>query len=117
MTTQQVADRLVALCREGKFEEAQNELYARDATSDEPPGAPVGHVAGLDGIIEKGRQFAGMTEAVHGIEVSDPIIGGNAFACTLRMDITMKGKNRSNMEEVCVYTVKDGKIVSERFAS
>jgi len=31
------------------------------------------------------------------------------------MDVTMKGMGRVKMEEVCVYKVKDGKVVSEQF--
>jgi hypothetical protein len=31
------------------------------------------------------------------------------------MDVTYKGQGRSMMSEVCVYEVKDGKIVTETF--
>jgi len=31
------------------------------------------------------------------------------------MDVTMKGQARSSFEELCVYRVKDGKIISEQF--
>jgi limonene-1,2-epoxide hydrolase len=31
------------------------------------------------------------------------------------MDLTMKGQGRMQMSEVCVYEVKDDKIVSEQF--
>jgi len=31
------------------------------------------------------------------------------------MDITMKGQSRMQMDEVAVYEVKDGKIVTEQF--
>jgi hypothetical protein len=48
--------------------------------------------------------------------VSQPLIAGNAFTLTLDMDVTMKGKGRMHMEELCVYEVnKDGKIASEQF--
>jgi hypothetical protein len=40
---------------------------------------------------------------------------GNAITFVLGMDMTMKGAARMNMEELCVYQVKDGKIVSEQF--
>jgi hypothetical protein len=33
----------------------------------------------------------------------------------MRMDITMKNKERWDMTELCAYLVKDGKIVSEQF--
>jgi len=31
------------------------------------------------------------------------------------MDVTMKGMGRLNMDELIVYHVKDGKIVSEQY--
>jgi hypothetical protein len=31
------------------------------------------------------------------------------------MDVTMKGQERSKIAEICVYEVKDGKIISEQF--
>jgi hypothetical protein len=34
---------------------------------------------------------------------------------TLGMDVTMKGRGRMKIEEVCVYEIKDGKIASEQF--
>jgi hypothetical protein len=56
-----------------------------------------------------------MVEQMHSLKVSDPIVGGDAFACSMVMDLTMKGRGRMNMGEICVYQVKDGKIVSEQF--
>jgi hypothetical protein len=40
MTTTEIAERLVALCRENKYEQAQTELYSDDAVSIEPEGSP-----------------------------------------------------------------------------
>jgi hypothetical protein len=33
----------------------------------------------------------------------------------MRLDVTMKGQGRMDMKEVCVYDVKDGKIIREEF--
>jgi hypothetical protein len=33
----------------------------------------------------------------------------------MTMDVTMKGQARMNMSELCVYDVKDDKIISEEF--
>jgi len=117
MTTKEVADRLVALCREAKWNDAQNELYAADAVSTEPYATPVFDqvTKGLPAILEKGRKFDAMIETMHKLTVSDPVVAGNSFACTMGMDVTMKGQGRMNMTELCVYEVKDGKIVAERF--
>jgi limonene-1,2-epoxide hydrolase len=117
MNTEEVARRLIALCREQKWEEAQQELFSPDAVSIEPYAMPgfEKETRGLPAIMEKGRKWSQMVEAVHAISVSDPLVAGNAFACTMRMDMTMKGQGRMNMPELCVYNVKDGKIVSEQF--
>ena len=118
MNTEAIAKRLVELCREGKYEEAQRELYAEDAVSIEPEGLPpgaLGNVEGLPAILEKGRQFSASIEAVHGGSVSEPVIAGNWFSVAMAMDVTMKGRGRMNMSEICVYRVRDGKIVHEQF--
>jgi hypothetical protein len=51
MNVEAIATRLVKLCREGKFEEAQRELYTDDAVSIEPEGLPPGALAKLAPII------------------------------------------------------------------
>lgn len=115
MTTQEVANRLVELCRMGQYETAQDELFADDAVSIEPDKAPVKEVRGLEAIKEKGKIFQSMLEEMHSGSVSDPLVAGNHIALTMHMDVTMKGRGRTMMEEVCVYEVKDGKIVLEQF--
>ena len=117
MTTQVIADRLVELCRQGEFETAQTELFSKDATSKEPYATPEfdQETKGLDAIKEKGRKWNEMVEQMHNMEISDPLVAANSFACTMRMDVTTKGKGRMDMTELCLYKVKDGKIVSEEF--
>lgn len=117
MKTEEIAKRLVALCREAKWETAQRELYADDAVSIEPYATPAfaKETKGLAAIFEKGKKFDAMVETMHALHVSDPIVATNSFACTMQMDVTMKGQGRMNMTELCVYDVKDGKIVSEQF--
>lgn len=117
MTTEQIAQRLVALCRKADYETAQKELYAPDVVSVEPHESPAfsKETKGLDAIIDKGRKFKAMIEQLHSTEVSDPIVAKGSFACTMRIDITMKGQGRMDMKELCVYQVKDGKVVREQF--
>lgn len=118
MKTSEIANRLVELCREQKWETAQRELYAQDVVSIEPyvmPGTFDKETRGLQAIIEKGHKFTGMVETMHSLSVSDPMVAGDSFACTMTMDITMKGQGRMNMTELCVYEVKDGKVISEQF--
>jgi ketosteroid isomerase-like protein len=117
MTTKEIAKRLKKLCDKGDFEGAQQELYAKDAVSIEPEagGGFDKETHGLDAIIEKGKKWNSMVSEVHEIEVSEPMVAGNTFAITMRIDSTMKDKKRMDMSELCVYHVKDGKIVSEQF--
>ncbi len=117
MTTEQIAHRLVELCRLGQFETAQKELFSPDAVSIEPHASPAfeKETKGLDAIIEKGHKFNSIVEASHGGSVSEPLLTGQSFAVVMVMDVTMKGMGRMNMSELCVYEVKDGKIISESF--
>lgn len=117
MTTAEIANRLVEFCKKGDFEGAQKELFADDAVSIEPHATAdfAQETKGLDAILEKGKKWGEMVEEQHGGSVSDPLVAGDSFAVTISMDITMKGGNRMNMTELCIYHVKDGKIVSEQF--
>jgi hypothetical protein len=116
MTIQEIATRLVELCRQGQYEAAQRELYADNAISIEPEGSPgFTNKDSLAGIIEKGAGFRDMIEEVHGTTVSDPVIAADHFSIALTLDVTLKGMGRVNMDEICVYRVKDGKVVKEQF--
>lgn len=116
MTTQEVANRLVTLCREGKNEQAVQELYATNIVSVEPEGVPNRIVQGLEAIADKGVKFANMLEKVNSIVISDPIVAENFFSCSMLMNVQMKGVPvATDMDEVCVYTVNNGKIVKEQF--
>jgi hypothetical protein len=115
MTTQQVADRLVALCRQGQIPQAMEELYADDIMSIEPAHAPVKSAKGKKAVFEKGKQFASLIETRHGGSISDPVVGGKYFSMAMKLDATFKGQGRMMFDEICVYEVKEGKIISEQF--
>ncbi len=117
MTTHEIADRLVELCNDGDFEKAQKELFSTDAISIEPYATPAfaKETEGLDAILEKGKKWDAMVEKTHSITTSSPIVAPNSFACTMRLNVTMKERGDMDMTELCVYEVKDGKIVSEHF--
>ena len=116
MTTKEVADRLSQLFKEYKWKEALDELFSQDAVSIEPAHSPgLQTVEGLDNIKKKGDQFNEMVEEMHGGWVGEPVVGGNYIAVAMGMDVTMKGAGRMKMEEICLYEVKDGKIVKEQF--
>lgn len=117
MKTAALAKKLVAYCRKAKWEGAHRALYAPNAVSIEPYATPnfPKVTKGRAKIIKKGHTFVAMVEKMHSLKVSAPIVTEGAFACTITMDVTMKGMGRMKMAEVCVYQVKNGKIVSEQF--
>src|SRR5688572_23411404 len=115
-TTQEVADRFNELAGKGDWSRIQDELYADNAVSIEPPQSQgLQTVEGKDAIKKKGEQFQEMTEERHGGYSNEPIVAGNFFAVAMGMDATMKGMGRMKMDEIAVYEVKDGKIVKEQF--
>ncbi len=117
MTTQEVADRLVALSREGKSADAYQELFADHAVAIEPdhPSVQQKRTEGKEALLRKDKEFGEMLEELHGSSVSDPIVAGNHFSVSMMLDATFKGQGRMKMDEICLYKVEDGKIVSEQF--
>jgi ketosteroid isomerase-like protein len=118
MTTLDIAQTYVSLCKEGKYEECLDKLYAKDAVSVEalsPPGGADRMTSGLDGIKAKGKSW-GEANTVHKAEVAGPYPNEDRFAVRFTYDITNKpsGK-RMTMDEVGLFTVKDGKIAREEF--
>jgi hypothetical protein len=116
MRAQEVANRLVQLCREGKNVDAIHELYDENIVSIEPEGSPMGgKTVGRDAVLASTNQWFSSVEELHSAQISDPIVAGDFFACTMIIDATYKGQGRNTMEEVCVFEVKDGKIVKDQF--
>ena len=116
MTTQEVANRFHELSQSGQWDKIQDELFAENAASIEPPQSQgMQSVEGLAAIKEKGKKFGEMVEEMHGGFTSAPLVGGRFFSVAMGMDCTMKGMGRQKMDEIVVYEVKDGKIVKEQF--
>ncbi|HYI94202.1 MAG TPA: nuclear transport factor 2 family protein [Bryobacteraceae bacterium] len=117
MTTQEVANTLVKLCSQGKWDEATDSLYGADVVSVEASAPPGGsrESKGIAAIKAKGDWWAANHE-VHSVNVEGPLVAGDHFAVTFKLDITFKPQGRRfTMEEVAVYKVADGKIVYEEF--
>ena len=117
MNTQEIAKKLVAYCKDANWEGAQRELYASNARSIEPYSTPEfeKETIGLDAILAKGDKFSSMVEKMHSITIGEPMVAESSLAFLMTMDVTMKGQGRMKMAEICLYKVKDGKIISEEF--
>ncbi|HEY5290133.1 MAG TPA: nuclear transport factor 2 family protein [Caulobacteraceae bacterium] len=114
MTTRDVADGLVAMCKQGKFAEAGERYWADDIVSVEFGGAePVSR--GKAAARAKGVWWAGQNE-FHGAEVEGPWVNGDQFAVRFTMDVTSKQSGqRMSVDEIALYTLRGGKIAEERF--
>ncbi len=116
MTTQDIANDLVALCKEGKFAESGEKYWAADVVSVEA-GAPGGGdpvSRGINAARAKGEWWANNHE-VHSVAVEGPYVNGDQFVVRFTMEVTPKGGQRMTMDEMAVYTLKGGKIAEERF--
>ncbi|CAH1001213.1 hypothetical protein LEM8419_02112 [Neolewinella maritima] len=114
MDITQIAGRLVQLVRQQDSTAAYRELFAPEASSHEMPGVPGGDISGLDKLIAKSEAYdEGMT--VHSITVTDPLVYQQYFCVGMGIDVTRKDGSRTQEHEMCVYQVRDGKIVDERF--
>ena len=121
MTTQQIADTLVQLCRAGKVEEAKLQLFTDETLSIEPqegllpPFDKLRIVKGLTAIQQKAALFIAHVEQFYGNTLTDPYVAGDYFSIGWTSDLQMKGQERQTNHEICIYKVKDGKIISEQF--
>ena len=112
MTTTTIAARLIELCTVGKFLEAQEELYDTDIVSIETDGT---RTLGAANMHIKEEQFLARIEKMGDIRYSDILAAGSYFSVVLQMEIELKGVGPISIREVCVYQVKEGKIVFEQF--
>lgn len=118
ITTAEVGQRLVALCREGKNREALDELYSDQIVSIEGAGSDQmpQRMEGIEAIRGKTEWWFANHE-VHGQTVDGPYVaeGDDRFLVHFEIDVTPKGGERMQMKEAGLYTVADGKVVEERF--
>lgn len=119
MTTQEVANRYYELANQSKWTEIQDELHDANVLSKEPQ-----HVAamglqvetrGREALKAKGQANREMMEALHSQYCGEPVVAGDFFSLVLRRDVTFKGRPRAQKEEIGVFHVQNGKIISEEF--
>ena len=116
LTTQEVAARFNELAQQEKWFEIQDELFADHVRSIEPPASKYLHNAeGKIAVRKKGVDWVKRIEAAHRLHTTAPVVGGNHFAVGRDMDLTVQGLGRVQINQVMLYEVKYGQIVSEQF--
>jgi hypothetical protein len=116
LTTQEVAARFNELAQQEKWFEIQDEFFAENVKSIDPPGSPYfGYAEGKATVRKKGEDFVKRIEALHRAYTSDPLVAGNHFTVGREIDITVQGHGRIQINQIMLYEVKDGQIVLEQF--
>jgi hypothetical protein len=128
MSLQSLAKQFVEWCNQGRNFEVMETMYAPDIVSVEASGV---EVVGQVPVIEKSKRWAG-ANTIHGGKVLGPYFdrlgkdgapppdstgkSTGQFAVHFSFDVTPKATGqRTTLDEVGIYTVKDGKITREQF--
>ena len=113
LTTEEVAARFNELAQQEKWFEIQDEFFAENVKSIDPPGSPyLGYAEGKTSVRKKGEDFVSRITAFHGASTTEPVVAGNHFAVGREMDVTVEGHGRIQMKEIMLYEVKDGQMIS-----
>lgn len=115
MTNQEVGNRLVSLLREGKFMDVYSELFHEDAKHIEPQSENFPLLESRAAIVAKDEAMAEHISGAHGLEVGDAIVSKSYIAIPFKMTAELKDGNEFPMDEIIVYKVENGKILSEQF--
>ncbi len=94
---------------------AAEAMWSEDVVSIENMDGPMARLEGREAVHGKSVWWFGAHE-VHAYEVQGPFVNGDQFALVFRIDVTQKESGqRIQMEEVGLYTVRNGKVTEERF--
>jgi hypothetical protein len=110
----EVAHAVIGLIRSGASGEVETKFMASGIESVEGVGMSMAW-SGKKAVLAKYRGWEADHE-VHSMGVEGPWVGATGFALRFKLDATQKSTGQRNaMEEIAVYTVKNGKIVREEF--
>jgi ketosteroid isomerase-like protein len=110
-----VAHPFAALCRDGKLTEASGTFWADDIVSVEPFPGPYAVLRGRDAVRGKVAYWT-QDNTIHSVAVEGPFINGDQFALRFSLDCTTNSTGQRGVQhETALYTVRDGRIVEERF--
>ena len=113
-----LAEKVVAANNDGSYKSLLGEIYDPGCVSVESAAMPGGgrETAGLEGIAGKWAWWEDNHE-VHETTATGPFLhGDDRFSVIFAIDCTFKPTGeRTQMQEVAVYTARDGRIVREEF--
>ena len=114
MSVKTVAENFAACLRRGDYSGAEK-FWGKDVVSVEAMDGPMREVRGLEAVKGKSVWWNG-NHISHTFAAEGPYVNGDQFSLVLDADVTQKATGqRFAMKEVAIYTVKDEKVVEERF--
>jgi|SRR5947209_11159197 len=116
-SAKEVAQKVVDLVRKQAWYEALDTLYDEDIVSVEAYAGASGspETRGKEGVRGKIDWWVKAME-IHSFKTNGPFVANDRFVVQYDADVTEKEtKERRQISEVGVYTVKNGKIAREEF--
>ena len=115
MTTTDLAKDFVSMLQQRDDAGAAAKYNADSIASYEAMDGPMAVCKGKAEVKKKGEWFFANHE-VHSSSAEGPFVNGDQFVVRFKYDVTPKATGkRMQMDEVGIYTVKDGRIAEERF--
>lgn len=114
-TPMEVGQSLVTMFNRGQMSEIETQWWnPREITSVEGMGVEMAWT-GKAAVDQKNQGWMA-DHVIHGASAEGPYVGASGFAVKFRMDVETRATGqRQVMEEIGVYTVRNGKIVREEF--
>ena len=114
----ELGTKLVAMVNAGEERAFTQAFYADDVVSIEGQGSEEmpARLEGMDAVKAKNAWWYDNHE-VHALHAEGPYVGlrEDQFVVRFVLDVTPKGSERMQMDEVGLYTVRDGRIAEEAF--
>ena len=115
MDIKQIGEDMAALNRALRFDEAGEKYWSPDVVSIEPESdTPHSYCRGIEEVRAKSAWFESVAK-VHSVEVEGPFINRDQFCLRYVMDMERADTGHFTMTEIGLYTVREGKVVEERF--
>jgi hypothetical protein len=115
-STQDIADKFNELAQQEKWFEIQDEFFSDNVQSIDPPNSPWFPFAqGKENVRKKGEDFGKTIVEVHSASTTQPIVSGNYFAVGRKVNLTVQEHGRIQIDQIMLYEVKGGQIISEQF--
>ena len=116
MTTKEIANDLVNLLREGQFDAVYDMYFDTENVKHIEPQSPYfSDLTGVKAIKEKDVIMQANISEVHAMEIGNAITSKDYIALPYKISFTMKDGTKTELDELILYQVENGKIISEQF--